>query len=160
MSRPRQLIVRRSAIHGRGIFAAVDLDAHVQLIEYKGRRLTHAQADEQYSGSVTTGHTFLFTLNELYLIDANVGGNSARWINHSCEPNCEAMIYVNKDYRQELDKVWIETIRPVKAGEELCYNYGITLSEPHTARLKKIWACHCGAARCTGTLLQPKPRLR
>jgi SET domain-containing protein len=54
------------------------------------------------------------------------------------------------------DKVFIEAIRAIKPGEELTYNYGITLDEPHTARLKKIWACRCGSKKCTGTMLQPK----
>lgn len=154
----RKLRVLRSAIHGRGIFAAVDLPAGAQLIEYKGRRLTHAEANDLYAGSAESGHTFLFTLNDSYLIDGNVGGNSARWINHSCDPNCEAMIYVDVNYNEARDKVYIETIRPVRAGEELTYDYGITLAQRQTAKLKAIWHCLCGAPSCTGTLLKPRTR--
>ena len=57
---------------------------------------------------------------------------------------------------QRKDRVFIEAIRAIKAGEELSYNYGITLAEAHTARLKKVWECRCGAKQCTGTMLQPK----
>lgn len=157
---PRKLHVQRSLIHGRGIFAAMDLPAGTRLIEYKGRRLTHAEADDLYAGSAETGHTFLFTLNELYLIDGNVGGNSARWINHSCAPNCEAVIHVDINYNQARDKVWLHTLRDVRAGEELTYDYDITLAQRQTPRLKAIWRCLCGAPGCTGTLLKPRSRNR
>ena len=90
------------------------------------------------------------------MIDANVGGNIARWINHSCKPNCEAVLEENDKGKRRKDKVFIEAMRAIKPGEELTYDYGITLDEPHTARLKKIWACRCGAKKCTGTMLQPK----
>jgi len=156
----RRLDVRNSSIHGRGIFVAVDLPAGSKLIRYRGQVITHAQADRLYDDSLDTGHTFLFTLNDKYIIDANVGGNSARWINHSCDPNCEAGIYVNIDGNEREDQVWIESLRPVKKGEELTYNYGIVLEVPHTKRLKQVWGCRCGSAKCTGTMLQPKPRRR
>jgi|SRR5690606_1426891 SET domain-containing protein len=152
----RRIKVRNSAIHGRGVFAATDIPAGVKVIEYKGRLITHAQADRLYDGSLDSGHTFLFTLNDRYIIDANHEGNSARWINHSCDPNCEAVTYEDPDGDPRKDQVFIETIRPIRAGEELTYNYGIVLDVPHTKRLKKIWACRCGAKSCTGTMLQPK----
>src|SRR3546814_18834367 len=81
-------------------------------------------------------HTFLFTLNDDYDIDANAEGNIARWINHSCKPNCEAVIEENPKGKGHKDKVFIEAIRAIKPGEELTYNYGITLDEPHTAKVK------------------------
>jgi SET domain-containing protein len=77
-------------------------------------------------------------------------------MNHSCDPNCEAVIEEHEGKNRKKDKVFIEAIRNIKAGEELTYNYGITLEEKHTARLKKIWACRCGSKKCTGTMLQPK----
>lgn len=157
MSR-RRFHVRRSGIHGRGVFAVVDLEADIPLIRYRGRLRSHAEADDLYDGSVDSGHTFLFTLNDDYVIDGNVGGNSARWINHSCDPNCEAVIHENSAGDPSRDQVWIHTRRAIAAGEELTFNYGIVLSVPHTARMKAIWACHCGAANCTGTLLQPRKR--
>lgn len=150
----RRLIVRRSPIHGNGVYAATDIPAHTVLIQYKGRLITHAEADRLYDDGADTGHTFLFTLNDKYIVDANVNGNSARWINHSCAPNCRA--YIEEVDGAKKDKVIIESKRTIKAGEELTYNYGIVLEVPHTPKMKKLWACRCGAKRCTGTLLQPK----
>lgn len=152
--------VRNSPIHGRGVFARTDIPAGEQIVEYKGKRLTHEEADRRFADNLDGGHTFLFTLNDKFLIDGNDGGSAARWINHSCAPNCEAMIYVNKDYDEIRDKVWIEALRPISAGEELTYNYGIVLTIPHTRRLKQIWVCRCGSPQCSGTLLQPKPKAK
>ena len=152
----RRIIQRRSAIHGNGVFAASDLSAGITLIEYRGRRLTHAQANRAYGGEVDSGHTFLFTLNEKYLIDGNVGGNVARWINHSCAPNCQAFVVENSVGDPRRDRVVIDTKRAIRKGEELTYDYGIILEERQTPQLKRIWTCRCGARRCTGTLLKPK----
>lgn len=152
----RRIQVRNSKIHGRGVFAATDIAAGQRLIRYRGEVITHAKADRRYDDTLDTGHTFLFTLNDRYIVDANVNGNNARWINHSCDPNCEASIHVDPNGDERKDVVWIETLRPIKAGEELTYNYGIVLDVPHTKRLKAVWACRCGARNCTGTMLQPK----
>ena len=82
------------------------------------------------------------------VIDANVGGNSARWINHSCAPNCEA---------REIDgRVFIHALRDLRAGEELFYDYHLSLDERHTPRLKREYACRCGAPDCRGTMLAPR----
>lgn len=155
---PRRLALRRSPIHGNGVFATCDIPAGIELIEYKGRLLRIAQADRIYADTSGTGHTFLFTLNERYLIDANVGGNVARWINHGCDPNCEAFVHESADGDPRRDRVIIESRRAIRAGEELTYDYGIVLEEPHTARLKRAWACRCGAAACIGTMLRPRRR--
>ena len=152
----RKTVARRSPIHGTGVFAAADLPADTRVLEYKGRRITHAQADRRYAGNSDTGHTFLFTLNERYIIDANVDGNSARWINHSCAPNCQAVLIENIDGDAQADRVVIETLQPIAAGEELTYDYGIVLDERLTPRLKAIWACRCGSKNCSGSLLKPK----
>lgn len=151
-----RLVARRSPIHGHGVFAGCDLPAGVKLVEYKGKRIRHAKADRLYAGGSETGHTFLFTLNQDWIIDANVDGNKARWINHSCEPNCQAVLYEDEEGRRKRDRVIIESLREIKAGEELCYDYGIRLEARHTARLKKIWACRCGAPSCSGTMLKRK----
>jgi uncharacterized protein len=153
---PRLFKQRRSPIHGNGVFATADIPAQTELIEYKGRLLTHAQADRLYDGSTDTGHTFLFTLNERYVIDANVDGNVARWINHSCQPNCRAVVEENQEGKRRLDRVLIESLREIRAGEELTYDYGINLGERLTPRLKRIWQCHCGHADCLGTMLKPR----
>lgn len=151
----RRIITRRSPIHGNGVFAATDLPKGMRLVQYRGRVITQAQADRRYDGSSDSGHTFLFILNDDYVIDANFDGNAARWINHSCTPNCEAVIDEHAGDRRR-DRVFIETIRPIKAGEEISYDYGIVLDEPYTPRLKKIWECRCGSRKCTGTILKPK----
>lgn len=149
-SAPKKLyVVRWSKIHGRGVFAATDIPKGTRIIEYKGKRISYKLACKLYpdvDGKPT--HTFLFEIDDDTVIDAAQGGNAARWINHSCEPNCEA---VDDDGR-----IFIEAIRNIKAGEELGYNYGITLEERHTKAEKARWPCYCGTKRCTGTLLQPK----
>ena len=148
--------VRNSPIHGRGVFAVAPIKKGTRLLEYKGKRLTHKEADKLYGGGAESGHTFLFTLNDDYVIDANQEGNSARWINHSCAPNCESICESAEDDDPMHDRVYIEALRNIKAGEELSYNYLITLEEAHTARLKKIWECRCGAKNCSGTMLAKK----
>ena len=153
-----KIVTRRSAIHGNGVFAVEPIKKGARLIQYKGLHRTHTEVDRVYADDVDTGHTFLFTLNDTYVIDANVDGNDARWINHSCNPNCEAVVEEDENDDPMKDKVFIEARRAIKPGEELTYNYGIVLAEAHTARLKKLWACRCGAKNCTGTMLQPKRR--
>ena len=158
MSRP--IIVRRSPIHGNGVFAARDLPRGASLIRYRGRLLSHDEADRRYGDTLDSGHTFLFILNDHYVIDASARGNAARWINHSCEPNCEPALVECPRGDPARDQIVIEAMRDIRAGEELCYDYGITLDVPHSRRLKQIWACRCGTGACTGTLLRPKPRKR
>ncbi len=153
---PKKIQARKSTIHGNGVFALEALAKGERVIEYKGLRRTHAEVDADDAGDVESGHTFLFTLNDDYVIDANYKGNDARWINHSCAPNCEAVIAEAEGEDRTADKVFIEATRDIKPGEELTYNYGITLAERHTPRLKKIWECRCGSRKCTGTMLQPK----
>lgn len=160
---PSRYTVRNSPIHGKGVFAPRDLPAGEPVIEYRGRLLTTAQADRRYSGTANSGHTFLFTLNDDYVIDANFEGNAARWINHSCNPNCEAITEEDSNGNRRKDRVVIHTKRAVKAGEELTYDYHIVLEDRHTARMKALWECRCGSRRCTGTILKskrkpPKPR--
>ncbi|MDQ3617544.1 MAG: SET domain-containing protein-lysine N-methyltransferase [Pseudomonadota bacterium] len=153
---PRKISARRSAIHGNGVFALQPIAKGERVIEYKGRRRTHDEADAGDTGDADSGHTFLFTLNDEYVIDANFEGSSARWINHSCKPNCEAVLEEHEGDDRRKDRVFIDAIRDIEPGDELSYNYGITLEEKHTGRLKKIWECRCGAKKCTGTMLQPK----
>lgn len=155
---PKKIAQRRSPIHGNGVFATDAIAKGERVIEYRGARLAMADADELYGDTLESGHTFLFTLNDDYVIDANRGGNIARWINHSCKPNCEPLLIEDPKQRKDRDRVVIEALRAIKPGEELTYNYGITLEVPHTKKLKAIWACRCGAKRCTGTMLQDKQK--
>ena len=152
----KKIEARLSKIHGNGVFATETIKKGERIIRYKGKLRSHAEVDEEYGDDDEDGHTFLFTLNDDYVIDANYDGNDARWINHSCDPNCEAVIEEDEGGDRRKDKVFIEAVRKIKPGEELAYNYGITLEERHTARLKKIWECRCGSKKCTGTMLQPK----
>ena len=156
---PKKIEARRSAIHGNGVFATAPLKKGERVIRYKGLLRTHAEVDRVYADDLDSGHTFLFTLNDKYVIDANIDGNDARWINHSCDPNCEAT-WLQHDEKKRKDKIFIEARRDIAAGEELTYNYGIVLAEKHTAELKRLWACKCGSKRCTGTMLQPKTKAR
>ena len=153
---PKKIQARKSSIHGNGVFAIAPIKKGERVIRYRGVLRTHEEVDAGDTGDVESGHTFLFTLNDEYVIDANKKGNGARWMNHSCAPNCEALIEEAEGDDRREDKVFIEALRDIKAGEELTYNYGITLAERHTPRLKKVWACLCGAKNCTGTMLQPK----
>ena len=111
---PARIITRRSAIHGNGVFAATDIAAGTRLIQYRGRLLTHAESDALYGDGADTGHTFLFAVNDDYVIDANRQGNSARWINHGCAPNCEAVIEEDTGGDPRRDRVFIESIRDIR----------------------------------------------
>jgi SET domain-containing protein len=142
-------VVRRSRIHGRGVFARRLIPKGTRIIEYRGKRIPYTLASELYPDEegVPT-HTFLFELDDDMVIDAGQGGNAARWINHSCAPNCEAV--------DDGGRIFIEAIRTIRPGEELGYDYNITLEDPHTPQEKKRWPCLCGARSCRGTLLGRK----
>ena len=141
--------IRVSPIQGRGAFATQHIPAGTRLIEYAGERLTPAEADARYPDVPgERHHTYLFAIDDHVVVDAAVNGNEARWINHSCDPNCDAVI--------EDDRIWIETIRDVSPGEELAYDYAYVLPERHTPAAKRRFPCRCGALRCRGTLLKPK----
>ena len=145
---PSKIAARRSAIHGNGVFATAAIKKGERVVEYKGRRRTHEEVDAGDTGDVDSGHTFLFTLNDEYVIDANHKGNKARWINHSCDPNC---------FADEQDgRIFITALRNIKAGDELNYDYGLIIEERYTPKLKAEYPCWCGAATCRGTLLAPK----
>ncbi len=155
---PRRYVARRSPIHGNGVFATAPIAADEEVIRYRGALITQDEADDMYGDGGESGHTFLFTLNEHYIIDGNSHSNTGRWINHSCRPNCRAVVAESASGDPRRDKVLIEAIRAIAPGEELTYDYGIVLDVPHTARLKKLWQCRCGAEDCTGTLLKRKRR--
>ena len=152
----KKIEARLSKIHGNGVFATEAIAKGERIVRYKGKLRTHEEVDEEYGDDDEDGHTFLFTLNDDYVIDANVDGNIARWINHSCKPNCESEIEEDARGKRGKDKVFIHALRDIKSGEELTYNYGIVLEERYTAKLKKLWECRCGSKKCTGTMLQPK----
>jgi len=141
--------VRASKVQGQGAFATRRIAAGTRLIEYTGERLTFAEAEARYPDVPgERHHTYLFAIDDDVVIDAAVNGNDARWINHSCDPNCDAVI--------DGGRIWIETIRTVEPGEELAYDYAQVLEERHTPAAKKRFPCRCGAAACRGTMLAKK----
>jgi SET domain-containing protein len=142
----RRFAVRHSPIHGRGVFALTHIPKRTRLIEYTGERISHAEADRRYAAEHEySPHTMLFTVNDEIVIDATRRGNSARWFNHSCSPNCEI--------DDEADRIFIKTRRAIQPGEELTYDYNLQLGEPHTAEAKRENPCRCRSRRCRGTLL-------
>jgi len=143
-------VVRRSRIHGNGVYAARRIRKGTRIVEYLGDRITHAEADARYaSKGQDDGHTFLFVASDKVVIDAGVGGNEARFINHSCDPNCETVI--------EAERVFIDAIRTIQPGEELGYEYGLTWESTDDPTELANYACRCGAQQCRGTMLDPVP---
>jgi len=142
--------VRASGIHGRGVFATRRIRKGTRLIEYTGERVTPEAADTRYDDDAHDHpHTYLFTVDAHTVIDASVGGNDARFINHSCNPNCEA---VDDDGR-----IFIETLRDIRPGEELTYDYRLERDGHWRKDFAVRYACRCGAPNCRGVLLvRPK----
>jgi SET domain-containing protein len=143
--------VRKSGVHGYGGFAKKDLKKGTRITEYLGDRISHREADQRYEDhDESDNHTFLFIVNRRTVIDAGVGGNNARFINHQCDPNCTSVI--------EDNRVWIETVRDVKKGEELGYDYEIGREKNDPENVDEIYACRCGSPKCRGTMLSPPTR--
>jgi SET domain-containing protein len=139
-------VVRRSRIHGRGVYAARRIRSGTRIIEYIGDRITHEEADARYDMKADDdGHTFLFVVDDDLCIDAGVGGNPARFINHKCDANCETVI--------EGRRVFIEATRTIQPGEELGYDYQLTWESTDDPEELQLYACRCGAATCRGTML-------
>ncbi len=141
--------VRKSGVHGRGVYARVPIRKGKRIIEYTGKIIPWEQANEEEPHDPEhPNHTFYFGLeNGREVIDANRGGNEARWINHSCAPNCEA--------DEKHGRVFIYALRNLGVGEELFYDYALQVDERRTKRLEQEYACHCGAPNCRGTMLEP-----
>jgi uncharacterized protein len=147
----RRVQVRRSGVHGKGVFALKPIRAGETVIEYTGEVITWKEALRRHPHDpAQPTHTFYFHVDDKRVIDANVGGNAARWINHACDTNCEA--------DEQGGRVFIKALRDIAPGEELFYDYGLVIDERLTPKLKKEYPCHCGSARCRGTLLAPKRR--
>jgi SET domain-containing protein len=143
----RRIEVRRSRVHGRGMYATKLIRKGTRIIEYTGKRVLWERAPDDPGDP----HTFLFGLdNGTDVIDPAIGGNEARWINHSCHPNCEAI--------EEDGRIFIYAIRDIEPGEELFYDYAMEIDEPITRKSENEFKCHCGAARCRGTMLAVKKR--
>ena len=144
---PRPYSVRNSKIHGRGVFATRTIRKGSKIIEYRGDRTTWDIAIERpASDPDNPHHTFFFETSDGGVIDANVRGNAARWINHSCDANCESFEY-------EDGRVFIEARRTVRAGDEITYDYRLSLDGRIGKKTRAAYACRCGVPTCRGVLL-------
>jgi len=145
----RRIQTRTSGVHGKGVFAVQDLAEGETLIEYIGEIIDWKEALRRHPHDPKdANHTFYFHIDEDHVIDAKYGGNSSRWINHSCKPNCEA--------DEQDGRVFIKALRDIPAGQELFYDYGLIIDAPYTRKLLAEYPCWCGAKNCRGTLLAPK----
>jgi hypothetical protein len=144
--------VRRSNIQGYGAFATKTIRKGQRIIEYTGERISDEEADARYDESkMQRHHTFLFTLDEDTVIDGAVGGNASIYINHSCDPNCEAVI--------EGNRIFIYALRTIKPGEELLYDYQYEREDDE--ELINFYKCLCGSPKCRGTIMKaPEPESR
>lgn len=144
--RKERLEVRQSPVHGRGIFARIAIPAGNFILHYAGRIIDWDEAMRRHPHDPSQpNHTFYFSLDDTFVIDGNDGGNRARWINHSCAPNCESEI--------KGQRVYLRSLRDIQAGEELSFDYNLMLDEPITPELKNDYLCLCGSPQCRHTML-------
>ncbi len=142
-------IVRNSGVHGKGAFALKDIRKGTRLVEYVGKNITAEESDRLYDDTnVKNHHTFLFSVDKRKVIDATYNGNEARFINHSCDPNCDAII--------EKRRVYIEANRTIRKGEELAYDYNYERTPKTTKKDEQLYKCLCGSAECRGTIVSAK----
>ena len=141
--------VRSSGVHGKGAFALKTIRKGTRLVEYEGENISAAESDRRYDDTdAKNHHTFLFSVDQRKVIDATFGGNESRFINHSCDPNCDAII--------EKRRVYIEANRTIRKGEELAYDYNYERTPKTTKKDEQLYVCRCGAPECRGTILSAK----
>ena len=146
-TKPKPYRVRTSAIHGRGVFAARPIRKGTVIIEYRGERTTWEIASERPDSDPSNPqHTFIFETSDGKIIDGGLRGNAARWINHSCSPNCES-------FEDDAGRVFIEARCSIPPGDELTYDYRLSLEGRITRKIREEYACRCGSTRCRGSLL-------
>ncbi|RZO61650.1 MAG: SET domain-containing protein [Candidatus Pelagibacterales bacterium] len=136
----------KSNIHHQGLCAARNIKIGEKIIEYVGKKITHKQAENntKYGYDVT----YLFTINKKYLLDGDFKFNTARLINHSCDPNCEVL-------DTSKTKIWITAMKDIKKGEELSYDYGFGFDSNY-----KDHKCKCGSKNCVGFIVREGSRWR
>lgn len=143
--------IRKSSIQGRGAFATRRIRPGQKIVEYTGQRISSDEGDRRYEETgMGRHHTFLFTLDDDWVVDGKRGGNESRYINHSCDPNCEAII--------EDDQIWIYAKKNIQPGHELTYDYQYERRPDHTKEDEEFYRCLCGTAKCRGTILAPPPK--
>ena len=137
---------KKSGINNLGLFAQGDINKGEKVIEYKGKKFTHKQVeeDDRFDNSKAI---YLFTLNERYVLDGDTKTNTAKYINHSCDPNCEVDI-IN-------GKIWIIAIKDIKKGDELSYDYGFGYDADF-----RQFPCKCGSKNCCGYIVRDDQRWR
>ena len=148
-------VVRNSEIHGRGVFALRRIRKGTRILEYTGERISNKEADRRYDDdNMKRHHTFLFTLDVKTCIDGSIktGGGDASFINHSCEPNCEAVITGRK--------IFIHALHTIEPGTELAYDYQYERTGENDAKLEKFYVCKCGAPNCRGSIMKPAKKKR
>ena len=152
----KNIEVRKSKIHHKGVFAKRDISKGTEVMEYKGRKISKKRGDKKSQKTIKKsqkkqdkGAVYVFELNEKYDIDGNVSWNPAKYINHSCNPNCESVIEDEK-------RVVINAIRDIKKGEEITYNYGYSLDN------FREHPCKCGSKNCVGYIVDKSewPKLK
>jgi uncharacterized protein len=147
------LVVRASPFHGRGVFTTRRIPAGTRVLEYTGERISHAEAARRYDDERDPhAHTLLFTVDRSTVIDGRIGPGIARWVNHSCAPNCATFL--------DAGRIFIETVREVPAGAELTYDYRMHRPRPLPRDWRRRYACRCWAPRCRGTMLARPPLRR
>lgn len=145
---------KKSSLHGLGLFAESDIKTGKQVIEYIGDKVTKKEGDKRADKQIKkaqknkgNGMVYVFELDKKYDIDGGVARNYARFINHSCDPNCEV------DGKGL--KLWIFALRDIKKGEELSYDYGFGYDKDY-----KDYVCKCGAKNCCGYIVREGSRWR
>ena len=140
--------VKKSPIHGTGVFATKDIKKNTRIIEYIGEKVTRSEGNRRsekrlkaFLHSKTDGSVYIFELNSRYDIDGNFEYNKARYINHSCKPNCEVDIVDNH--------IWISSIKSIRKGDELSYDYGFEFDKDDY----KDHICKCGNKDCIGYII-------
>ena len=141
-------VVKKSRIHGSGVFAKKNIKKNKKIIQYVGEKITKSEGDKRsekrikkFLDSKTTGSVYIFELNKYYDIDGTPEYNKARYINHSCNPNCEVDIID--------DEIWISSIKPIKKGDELSYDYGYEFDKEDF----RDHSCKCGSSNCIGYII-------
>jgi uncharacterized protein len=148
-------VVRNSRIHGRGVFAVRRIRKGTRIVEYTGERITDKEADRRYDDAkMKRHHTFLFTLDSRTVIDGAIdtGGGDASYINHSCEPNCEAVIRGKR--------IFIHALHGIEPGAELAYDYQYERTGKNDAELEQFYVCRCGTPNCRGSIMKPAKKKR
>ena len=142
------IVVKKSSKHGKGVFSTKEIKKNTKIIQYIGEKISKAEGDrrsalriKRFLNSKKTGSVYIFELNKKYDIDGSLIKNKARYINHSCDPNCEVDIIRGK--------IWISSIRNIKKGEELTYDYGYEFDKEDY----KDHICKCGSRKCIGYII-------